>query len=147
MRTTINRQKIPFKPPSLWHLTSTHFDCRTPRSWISTRSPVALSAGDDQQRTPRRQGASNLPAVQQSSSQSLSDPHPSSELEDPYAEAEPRVVVELGRLQDGLETVVGRLLWTEDDVGIEAGLLWWGSPPLTTWHLLPTSGSLQTSPH
>jgi hypothetical protein len=30
--------------------------------------------------------------------------------------------VELGRLQDGLETVVGRLLWTDDDVGIEAGL-------------------------
>jgi hypothetical protein len=46
------------------------------------------SAGDDQQRTPRRQGANNLPSVQQSSSPSLSDPLASSQLEDPYAEAE-----------------------------------------------------------
>jgi len=46
------------------------------------------SAEADQQRTPRRQGVNNLQAVHQSSSQCLSDPLASSELEDPYAEAD-----------------------------------------------------------
>ena len=48
-----------------------------------------MDSSSSEQRSPRRHGDNSLPAIHQPSSQSLSDPLPSSELDDPYAEAEP----------------------------------------------------------